>query len=640
MLIKKKIQIKDDKDLIVEKLSAFYILAKEVVSEEKFQEFYNNKTELNKLKEKYPDYYKINYEIQLEKFRLELAKRNKDSKTKLKKIDKFFKDNFDKIFDLDEIELNKKLETYLNGDINLKKIKNENINNKAYFENKLKEFTKKKVEETIINNIKVNHSSILKISSDQDNFKINMNAKLRENENIKKYLDLENEDYKTILDKYCLDNSRDILKDFEDKNMKQKNSVNDFFLENNKELSELYKNTPEEEIENAFEQFLIQKGKQEIKNYSNFKIIKNNKFDQLKNEKLLQIELDKNSKKDELNQFFDFNYQNASDSCKDETEFKQKIEEFLISQNKQELKNFPDYNQVLGKNLESFKKDKEILKNEVIDFFKENYQNLFDESGNEEEFKAKIEQKLSEQNKEKLKKSLNFEPILGEKVELFKKEKEYKVKEKEIINKFISNFTEENFEDKATIEKFKNFLTNETANSICEHIITSGNFNSKIENQITNYTNELLNDDTVKVRHLNIILCGNSGSGKSTLINNILKLEGNKKLLTGVGEHQTEKIEYVESQNVPYMRCADSRGTETGYYNIHNVKRDIIDFINKQKATGDPDKYIHCIWYCSAVVGHIFFGEEDYFIKDLESLYTMKTLPVIIVGTKDISGNA
>ena len=179
----------------------------------------------------------------------------------------------------------------------------------------------------------------------------------------------------------------------------------------------------------------------------------------------------------------------------------------------------------------------------------------------------------------------------------------------------------------------------ETANAICDYIFASGNFDTKIENKIENYTNELLNDESIKVRHLNIILCGNSGVGKSTLINNILKLEGNNRQQTGIGEHQTEVTKYVESQNIPFMRCADSRGTEPGNYNIDKVKKDIKDFIEQQKATNDPDKYIHCIWYCAGVTGNRFHSDENYFLKDLQSIYSMKILPVIIVGTLDYFGD-
>ena len=627
----KNSQIEKDKNKIYEILNQFYICAKGYESEKEFTDYYDEKIELRKLKEKYPIYYQDQFSAILKKFKINLNETKKNNKTKMKKIDKFFKDEFNKIFDLNEDVLKKQLEDYKQKDINIKDIIKEKII-KNYFDEKLEQFKKIKFKEAILNEIKLNYINILKISNEVDDFITKMTNKLQENENIKKLLDLkDNTDYKDFLNEYFLENSKDISKDLGDKLMKQKNDVNEFFVENYQDLLDLYKNSTPQELDNNFEQFLIQKSKQDIKNYPNFKFFKKKNFEDFQSKK----ELEQFSKKNELEQFFSINSNNISNSCKDEAEFREKIDIFLNTQNKQDLKNHQDFDKILKEKWNLFKKDKEILKNDVIDFFNEYYIKLFNECQSEDEFGYKIDQKLIEQKKENLKNSFNYEDILKDKKELFRKEKEFKKKEEEIINQFFSNFTQDNFEDIIAIEKFKNFLDIEKANSICNYIFEKGNFNTKIENKISNYTNELLNDDTVKVRHLNIILCGTSGAGKSTLINNILKLEGNNKQKTGIGVHQTETTGYVESQNIPYIRCADSRGTEIGNYNINKVKKDIKDFIDKQKATGDPDTYIHCIWYCLEVGCDRFHNEEAYFLRDIQSIYSMRTLPVIIVGTKD-----
>ena len=274
---------------------------------------------------------------------------------------------------------------------------------------------------------------------------------------------------------------------------------------------------------------------------------------------------------------------------------------------------------------------------EVVNFFNENYNNIFNECRDrtESDFKQKINQLLIDQNKEDLKNSSNYNTILTEKIELFRKQKRYVNEEEQLINNYLLNLEQKNFDDLITIEKFKNFLFENNINNILDFLFSSQNFNVKIQNEIDNYTNELFNDTNIKVKHVNIILCGNSGVGKSTLINNILKLKGENRQRTGTGLHVTEETKYIESVEVPYIRCADSRGTEPGRYNIKKVKDEIQNFIKNQLDSNDPDKYIHCIWYCINVQDDRFHDDEKFLLQDLQSTYNMNYLPVIIVGTKD-----
>ena len=54
----------------------------------------------------------------------------------------------------------------------------------------------------------------------------------------------------------------------------------------------------------------------------------------------------------------------------------------------------------------------------------------------------------------------------------------------------------------------------------------------------------------------------------------------------------------------------------------------------KQLETKDPNKYIHCIWYCWQ--GTRFEESEVKIINKLSELYTFKKLPIIIVYTNAI----
>ena len=137
-----------------------------------------------------------------------------------------------------------------------------------------------------------------------------------------------------------------------------------------------------------------------------------------------------------------------------------------------------------------------------------------------------------------------------------------------------------------------------------------------------------------EVGHLNIVLVGPSGVGKSTLINAILELE--KQTETGFGEPKTQKIEFFTSNKIPFLRLADSKGIEKNIDSGTDATYNSIkEFINKQIETGDPDKYIHCIWYCWTGA-RLEKSEQDILLK-LSEQYTLDTLPVISVYTNAIN---
>ena len=69
-----------------------------------------------------------------------------------------------------------------------------------------------------------------------------------------------------------------------------------------------------------------------------------------------------------------------------------------------------------------------------------------------------------------------------------------------------------------------------------------------------------------------------------------------------------------------------------GEYNITAVQNDAKNLIQEKITSGDPDKYIHCIWYCVSETR--FLTEEMNCLKILMDSYNKKVIPIIIVYSR------
>ena len=165
----------------------------------------------------------------------------------------------------------------------------------------------------------------------------------------------------------------------------------------------------------------------------------------------------------------------------------------------------------------------------------------------------------------------------------------------------------------------------------------SENLNKKVLSLLTIYSKEYSNKNQNKgISHLNIVLVGPTGVGKSTLINSILELPKNKEAKTQTTDPCTMgEPTFYESNKIPFLRLADSRGIELDKYGVEEVVKSTENFVNSQIKLQDPDKFVHCIWYC--VTGARLEDIEINSLKRLAALYDNDKLPIIVVYTQALN---
>ena len=206
---------------------------------------------------------------------------------------------------------------------------------------------------------------------------------------------------------------------------------------------------------------------------------------------------------------------------------------------------------------------------------------------------------------------------------------------KELEKKFI-NFVEQkiitdNSFQEEVLSKYDEELLTSTLKSLFQELNISNTIKTQLEKDLD--TNEF----SEKLNHFNILILGRAGIGKTTLINSILEFEGTpNELLTGEGTSKTmgPPVGYV-SDTVKGLRLWDSQGIDKEKYNIPKVVEDVKNLINQASLNNDPDKFIHCIWYC--ISGNRFEKSESESISELMSIYDDDTLPIIIVYTEAYS---
>ena len=261
------------------------------------------------------------------------------------------------------------------------------------------------------------------------------------------------------------------------------------------------------------------------------------------------------------------------------------------------------------------------------------------------------ENNKQERNREResyLQKFNDLENTLRERDEIIKdNEKQKKLLEKcqrDAENKFIfqnNNIYDKYFEknkpliiQNIEIELNKLIEQNISFEKINEDLIYKIVKNEKFSKNLRELLDDKINnskDENIKINisSFNIIILGNTGVGKSTLLNTVLKSKLAKTDLCDACTMGMPKP--YESEKAKGIRVWDSRGIENGKYNLETAFNDIKITIESLIKKNDPDKFIHCIWYC--VSSNRFTEEEVNNLKKCYDFYIEK-LPIIVVFTQ------
>ena len=135
------------------------------------------------------------------------------------------------------------------------------------------------------------------------------------------------------------------------------------------------------------------------------------------------------------------------------------------------------------------------------------------------------------------------------------------------------------------------------------------------------------------LKTLNIIVAGKTGVGKGTLINAVFK---EKLAETGIGKPVTQHMRKITKKGIP-LAIYDTRGFELGKDVQKEVKKEIVDIINKGISSRDINETIHCIWYCINTASNRVEPEEIEWIKELSEDNQVTQVPIIIVLTQSFS---
>ena len=546
----------------------------------------------------------------------ELIKKNNQMEKKLKEMQNQLNNN-EKIREENQNQLKKEIikEKNKNKDL-LNKIEKQNNliknNNKIIFENKNE-----------LNNLNNKISKISKRNNTQEILNKQKEEIEKQNKELKQQINNLIEQNREKIEK----EKQKLIKDFSEKEKQQTSKNEEITLKLKQKLSLLDKRSKDFENKLIEEKSKLEKRNEELEKQRKKEIetiqtqLKNTENNYKQKEKSL-LEQIKNIDNEMKNQKLkaEEEKKNYEESVKKkEIDFEKKLEQERAIYNEK-------YNNLLNEikiQAENSKKNENYnrkIYNENLEKQKNKFLKEIKDT------KDEMEKKIIE---EKLKEKQEIEKLENEAFEIFEKDKnELIVKQKQIFSEeFIKK--KENF----CLEEINQVNKNQLKNLINElnksEQIPTLILKKLTEQALKYYANNKFNE----IKHLNIIVIGPSGVGKSTLINEILELSGEEAAKTESGKPCTNKNKIYYSEDIK-LRLIDTRGIEKGIYGVDKVVENTINYIDNCIKIGDPDKFVHCIWYC--VNGNRFEDIEMECLNKLSEFYNNNNLPIIVVYTRAI----
>lgn len=311
-----------------------------------------------------------------------------------------------------------------------------------------------------------------------------------------------------------------------------------------------------------------------------------------------------------------------------EKRFKEYVNQFNEQEKKEHKEEIEKLRESKDKLIEELKRNRTIEQNEIIHLRNE----MKALNGLKDDISKQFEQNLNELKQ--LKEVSKENPKNEESLRLFNLNKfaiETKVI-KEAKNK-IDIYFDFHFFKESYSSQIKNKF-----HDIVKEIFRKENYSNILKKEILKQLkdNPLWKKNKHPIEHFNILVLGPSGVGKSTLINSMLLLDEKKDgAKTGIGVACTKgKPKEYESKKIEGIRLYDTQGIELGDYNIKAVQKDATELIKSKLDSGDPDKYMHCIWYCVAETR--FHTEEQDCLKELMNMYPKDIMPILIIYGKAV----
>ena len=256
-------------------------------------------------------------------------------------------------------------------------------------------------------------------------------------------------------------------------------------------------------------------------------------------------------------------------------------------------------------------------------------------------------EKINESRQESLKIMEGIRKDQKERIEKYEEEKKENERKKELRKIEANNqlINETNLSKESILNEYEEEF-DRMKNIYCIEEINKLNITNEIEDLFYKlYQSENIKDIFLKeiikqiklfkfnnkINRYNIQIIGNTGVGKSTLINSLLRIEAAK---TSVGSVGTLTTKEYSSDEFPFIKFIDTRGTELDSANdINKVKENTLNYIEEKLSEKDPNKTIHCLFYC--ITGNRFEGIVADLLLTLRRKYKNGNLPIIIVYTQN-----